>query len=102
MVPSPVTCYHGLAPHEGASYAREADDHSSGTSNAVNALAAFDDLVMRRHETDLAGLLRAIDARDPTVLSAIARAPKWGTLRATSSLRALSPRDAPPHRRMRW
>ena len=50
-----------------------------GTSNAANALAAFQDIVNGRGGTDPTRLLKGIDERDPRILRAIERAPKWGS-----------------------
>jgi pyruvate-formate lyase len=48
-----------------------------GTANAVDALTAFHELVEQRGYA-LDELLAGVDSRDPAVLDAIARAPKWG------------------------
>jgi len=49
-----------------------------GTSNAVNALAAIDDLVIRNGKYSLTDLTMGVDAADKAVLGDIERAPKWG------------------------
>ena len=49
-----------------------------GTSNAVNALAAIEYLVVAQCEFGLPEMLTGVDARNPEVLAAIARVPKWG------------------------
>ena len=49
-----------------------------GTSNAVDALAAIEQLVFRRRRITLTDLLAALDRQDEQVLALLRDAPKWG------------------------
>jgi formate C-acetyltransferase len=49
-----------------------------GTANAVNALAAVEELIEKDARYGLADLVAGVDRRDAAMLTAIADAPKWG------------------------
>jgi formate C-acetyltransferase len=49
-----------------------------GTSNAINVLAAVQQLVFEQHAAELPELLRRTDAGDPAMVARMAAAPKWG------------------------
>ena len=84
-IPFPFTsaCCHGCVEAgmdllKGMTYSNIYGVYIRGTSNAINALAVVDFLVVKHHKLKLAELIEGVDKQDLKILNLISGVPRWG------------------------